>query len=127
MKTILQQLVFFFALIIPSFCFGQTLNINTAKLNWSWSQGTGPLADGFIAKCGTATGIYTRSFSYPGSTVRSAQVKDTVNANGKWFCVVTAYVQPTGSTPLESGPTNEVSSFFAGVAADPTTANFSSQ
>jgi hypothetical protein len=128
MKKILLALALFCSFAVSEAASAQTLNINTAKMNWSWSQGTGALADGFVFKCGTATGVYTRSAQLPGSTVRSASVSSVINANGNWFCVVTAYVQPTGApTLLESSPSNEVTSFFAGAAVAATGASFSAQ
>lgn len=86
-----------------------SVDINRAKLSWTWTQGTGGLASEFRVKCGQTTGVYTRTtiVAYPATI---ANVKDVITGNGNWFCAVTA-----ANSFGESGLSNEVP-FVAGAA-----------
>lgn len=84
-----------------------SVDINKAKLQWSWSQGTGSPADEFRVKCGPSSGNYTKTTVVPSPTTEVA-VSSAIGGLGAWFCVVTAANQFG-----ESAPTNEIS-FVAG-------------
>ena len=84
------------------------VDINKAKLAWTWSQGSGSAATQFIVKCGPTTGNYTKITSVTDVTVRQLPVIQAISGPGTWFCVVTAANQFG-----ESAPTSEVT-FNAG-------------
>lgn len=75
------------------------VTIANGKLQWNWVPGTTPLVNDdmpteFRARCGTATGVYTRTSSVPfvASPINTytAPLAGLLNANGTWFCVVAA-------------------------------------
>ena len=87
----------------------QSVNINRAKLTWTWAVGDGGAADYFNMKCGTAPGSYTRITRVNAPTTELS-VAQAIAGSGTWYCVVTA-VNQFG----ESGPSNELP-FVAGAA-----------
>jgi len=80
-----------------------SVDINKAKLTWSYNQADQASINQFIVKCGPSTGNYTKVTSVPDVTARSLAVKTAITGPGTWFCVVTA-----ANADAESGPTNEV-------------------
>jgi len=86
-----------------------SVDINRAKLSWTWAQGTGGLASEFRVKCGQTSGAYTNTTVVPYPTL-TINVKDAITGNGNWFCAVTA-----ANSFGESGASNEVP-FVAGAA-----------
>lgn len=109
MKIILQLI---FVFLFAEFASAQTsmpVNINKAKLSWSWAADAGGgTPDGFKVKCGNTTGNYTRITTITNPAARTVDVKDAITGSGQWFCTVTAFNQFD-----ESAGANEVS-FFAG-------------
>lgn len=95
-----------------------SVDINKAKLAWTWAQGTGGPADGFNVKCGTASKTYSKT-TVVGPAVRDIAVNSAITGLGTWFCVVTAF-NGTGTSMLESGPTNEVSFLAGAIPVNPT-------
>ena len=86
-----------------------SVDINRAKLSWTWAQGAGGAATEFRVKCGQTSGVYTRTTIVAHPTM-SVNVKDAITGNGNWFCVVTA-----ANSFGESGASNEIP-FVAGAA-----------
>lgn len=99
-------------LLLPCLAEAQVLRIDLSKatMDWTWTQGTGGVADGFRFACGGATGAYTTVTDLLGATVRSVAVSKVIKGTGTWFCVVSAY-----NSFGESTPSNEVN-FIAGVS-----------
>lgn len=89
-----------------------SVDINKAKLQWDWAQGSGGIPDNFLVKCGQSTGNYTRitQVLYPSTSVNISSV---ITGQGNWFCAVSAFNQFG-----ESGLSNEVP-FVAGAVPSP--------
>ena len=81
-----------------------SVDINKAKLTWSYNTADQASINQFIVKCGPTSGNYTKVTSVQDVTARSLAVKTAITGPGTWFCVVTA-----ANADAESAPTNEVS------------------
>jgi hypothetical protein len=88
-----------------------SVDINRAKLAWTWTAATGSGAPSeFRVKCGQSSGSYTKTTIVSDSALRSIDIKTVIGGQGNWFCVVSA-----ANSFGESGNSNEVP-FVAGAA-----------
>jgi len=90
-------------------------NLDSAKFEWDWSQGTGSPATEWHFKCGSASGNYAilTKLTYaavPAGAKYSATAKQVLSIPGVYFCVNAA-----SNSYGESGPTNEVNGDFGTV------------
>lgn len=93
-------------LLVPAMAWGQqAVDLNTAKFQWDWTQGTGGAATEFRIKCGPTAGNYPTVVPVP-PTIRQYPINQVIGGSGTYFCVITAANQVG-----ESAPSGEV--FFA--------------
>lgn len=114
-------------LVLPSLCWAQTVTVdlNKAKLAWDWTKGAPPNdgdPEGFTAKCGRVTGVYSSSTPVTDGAARSVNIRSIVNGTGIWFCVVGAQNRYGAS-----GNSNEVFFDAGAVPAGPTNARVQAQ
>jgi hypothetical protein len=96
-----------------------TVDLNKAKLAWDWTKGTPPNdgdPEGFTAKCGRVTGVYSSTTPINDGAARSANIRSIVNGTGIWFCAIGAQNR-YGPSPTNS---NEVTFDAGAVPAGPT-------
>lgn len=108
MRSLLLALTLLALCAVPAA--GQTIiavDINKAKLYWTWTKGTGGDATEFRVKYGQATGTYTKTTPVPAPATTTALVS-AIAGPGQWYCVVTA-ANEFGESP----PSNEIA-FRAG-------------
>jgi hypothetical protein len=106
-----------------------SVNIDQAKFQWTWVQGTGSPAVSFRIRCGTAAGVYSLppfTVPFPATIPPANQytqpVKPVLPGPGTYFCVVTS-VNQFG----ESASSNEVAFAAGTVPAIPNPLNLISQ
>jgi len=102
--------------LLPAQLSAQTpisVDMNRARLTWSWSQGAGGPAELFNVKCGTSSKVYTKTMSVKAPTTELA-VAQAITGSGTWFCVVTA-----SNSFGESGPSNEFPFVAGAVPSSP--------
>ena len=107
MKKIIGSVLVVAGLGMGALGYAQTVvsvDINKAKLTWSYDQANQASINQFIVKCGPSSGNYTKVTSVPDVTARSLAVKTAITGAGTWFCAVTA-----ANADSESSPSNEVS------------------
>jgi hypothetical protein len=82
----------------------QTLqDVNTTRLNWTWTLTSGDPATEWHYYLGRASGVYTFVYSEPNEALRTVEVKNFAPDVGEWYCVLRA-VNIGG----ESASSNEV-------------------
>jgi hypothetical protein len=82
----------------------QTLqDVNTTRLNWTWTLTSGNDATEWHYYLGRASGVYTFVYSEPNEALRTVEVKTFAPDVGEWYCVLRA-VNAGG----ESAASNEV-------------------
>lgn len=98
------------------------VNIDQAKFQWTWVQGTGSPATSFKIKCGTVSGVYSLpvfSVPFPATIPPANQytqpVKPVLPGPGNYFCVVASSNQFG-----DSAPSNEIAFAAGAVPAIPT-------
>jgi hypothetical protein len=96
---------------VAAFAQSVSVDINRAKLAWTWTSATGSGAPTeFRVKCGQFPLLYTKTTIVSDPAVREIAIKTVIGGQGNWFCVVSA-----ANSFGESGNSNEVP-FVAGAA-----------
>ena len=111
----LSLLVLLVSIAVPALAPAQqsvSVDITKATLSWTWTQNGGSAVTEFHAKCGAATGVYSKTTILSDPATRAHPIQDLIAGPGEWFCVVTA-----ANAFGESGPSNEIH-FFAGSRPD---------
>ena len=93
------------------------VDLNKARFEWNWAQGTGGLASAFSMKCGSESGNYTNSVRVEDVSVTQMPLSSLVASPGEYYCAVSA-VNEFG----ESAVSNEVH-FKAGLSPLPPQSN----
>ena len=91
MRTIL--IAFFWGLLLSTELAAQTVisvDINKARLQWDWTQGTGGAVDKFNVKCGTTPTTVSKVTTIADPAARSANIRDVITGSGQWYCAVNA-------------------------------------
>lgn len=99
-----------------------SVNIDQAKFQWNFVQGTGSPATSFKIKCGTVTGVYSLPVfsvpfppTIPAGNLYTQNVKPVLPGPGNYFCVVASSNQFG-----DSAPSNEIAFSAGAVPAIPT-------
>lgn len=106
------------ALVSPAAAQTVVVDLNKASLAWDWSKGQPP-NDGdptsFLAKCGRIAGVYNVQTPINDPAARTISLRQILNGQGQWFCVVAA-----ANRYGTSANSNQVSFDAGAVPADPT-------
>ena len=87
---------------VPEVSAQTVVDLNKARMTWTWTQGTGGPVTAFRVKCGATSGSEAILVSIPDPLARSVAV-NTVVGTGKSYCRVHA-----ANAYGESGASNEI-------------------
>jgi len=114
----------FLALLLSAEAPAQTptvVNLSTATLSWQYTQGA-VAANEFRMKCGTTTGVYTRTTVIADVTLRSILIRSAIGGSGVWFCkdfAANKFGESAGSNEVNFDAGDSPSSSVSNLAIQP--------